>query len=378
LSTGEFSLCTDVIAVRYVDCVFPEAHTWRTIVGILDSLLADGEFKAFRRLYLVSDNGSGFHQSETFHFYSFIQQLYGIEVSIHMLCPRHAYSLCDAHGGHTKTIGAEDRSATGALDSTTAFAAKLRQAHTKGRLKKTTVYEFDDPGDCDIVRFIEENHRKPKEIKITHYHTFHTSYVKNGKRTWEEGVMTAATTSDEPVSALLDFRPRKQGERCRPCEAQCHYPVLAADHHCPLKDKRSFNPPPPPPHTHTHHHTSHAQARKFLIVLRCDDEESQDVSSEPSDEDACERKKHELAEGDGDMEDEEGEEGDVEDSDDVPLARQMQNKPQKQGVKRKPPTHPDLATQEKATKKRKVSAATRDSARSLSTAARAQSPCPLI
>jgi hypothetical protein len=225
-----------VIVVRYLDCVFAEPHSWRTIVGILDSLFADNEFKGIRKIVLVSDNGSGFHQSETFHFYSLIHSLYGIEVDIHMLCPRHAYSLCDSHGGHTKSAAGQDRAATGTLDSASAFASKLRQAHSKGRLQRTTVYEFDTPDDCDMVRLIESTHRKPKEVKITHYHAFHTSFFMNGKRHWEDGVVTASATSDKPVSALLDFRPRKRGERCRPCEGQVHYPVFSAGHVCPLKE----------------------------------------------------------------------------------------------------------------------------------------------
>jgi hypothetical protein len=235
-------LHVDYVKIRYITNTFEQPHDWRTTVGILDALLTSGEFAQFDHITFVSDNGSGFRQSETLHYYTLVRTMHHKHVAVHMLCPRHALNRCDAHGGHIKTTAAQSKAASVGVETASEFSVSLVAATKAGRLREEKCFEFDDPIDCGVVHWIDANHRKPPsaEVAITTFHAFNTYYIENGERLYKEGVVTASTTSDSAIGALFDFRPRKRGERCRRCEQRCFHPVVikkGEKHECPFKSR---------------------------------------------------------------------------------------------------------------------------------------------
>ena len=60
------------------------------------------EFEGVTHILRTGDSGAHFHNRLILHFESSIWKRYGIVWETHTLCKRHAYSLCDAHGGTVK------------------------------------------------------------------------------------------------------------------------------------------------------------------------------------------------------------------------------------------------------------------------------------
>ena len=57
-------------------------------------------FDQFDKIILASDNGNGFRGYNLLYFYSTWASTYGKVCEVELLCPKHAWSLCDAHGGN--------------------------------------------------------------------------------------------------------------------------------------------------------------------------------------------------------------------------------------------------------------------------------------
>lgn len=83
---------------RYIDNLFIGQGRAKSSIAIWKELLDTDEFAGIKKMYLTGDTGSGFRSYEMLMFLSTIKGTWDIEVEIHFLCPRHAFSLCDAHG----------------------------------------------------------------------------------------------------------------------------------------------------------------------------------------------------------------------------------------------------------------------------------------
>ena len=60
------------------------------------------QFDGVTHILRTGDNGPHFHNQWTVYFESSVYTEYGIDWETHTLCKRHAYNLCDAHGGAGK------------------------------------------------------------------------------------------------------------------------------------------------------------------------------------------------------------------------------------------------------------------------------------
>jgi hypothetical protein len=97
----------------YVDNFFQGSHKAPQTVGILDYLLrSTNVFDAFTEITLSGDTGSGFRQDESMWFYSTWKTTYGKSVNVDFLCPWHAFSMADSHGGRLAEIVAAEKAAS--------------------------------------------------------------------------------------------------------------------------------------------------------------------------------------------------------------------------------------------------------------------------
>ncbi len=106
-----------------------------------DFVLEEGKPRK-KRLIFICDNGMMSHQ--VVYTATKLGEQHGIQIEFLCLCPHHAWSLCDAHGGRVKSLL---KRALGANEYPT--AQELRDALETG-IKKTRVFMVD-PVDTEAL-----------------------------------------------------------------------------------------------------------------------------------------------------------------------------------------------------------------------------------
>jgi hypothetical protein len=102
-------------------------------------------FEDFDTVYLCGDTGNGFRGYDVAAFLSTWEKEFGKRVVQCFLCPRHAYSLCDAHFGHLYEIIHTEK-VLGWLISEEDYQAAINDSIEAGKIKNTETFvwkEFD-------------------------------------------------------------------------------------------------------------------------------------------------------------------------------------------------------------------------------------------
>jgi hypothetical protein len=91
-----------IIRLKYIDNFFTGKSNSIAISTILELILSDTdelELSSFSQVYISGDTGNGFRGYDHCDFYSSLYSRFGIIFEELFLCPRHAYNICDTHGG---------------------------------------------------------------------------------------------------------------------------------------------------------------------------------------------------------------------------------------------------------------------------------------
>ena len=82
-------------------------NAWELHLGLKpDDGTSSGEFDGVTHILRTGDSGPHFHCRKTMAFEAHVQTTHNIHWETHTLCKRHAYILCDAHGGQSKVAAA--------------------------------------------------------------------------------------------------------------------------------------------------------------------------------------------------------------------------------------------------------------------------------
>ena len=193
-------------------------------VAVLMSAGLD-EFDGVTHILRTGDSGAHFHNKYVAYFESSVYEVYGIEWETHTLCKRHAYNLCDAHGGAGKRHAKAAAVAGHAPESAQEFAALLNG--DRSSFGDTKAFAIEDIPRPDTSKQI----RPPAGIqRCCEFQYFYTS--KDGKKVREIGVMRMRRCSgvDEIYGAgqytTCDMNKRKdRGPICHKCTYTKQRPV---------------------------------------------------------------------------------------------------------------------------------------------------------
>ena len=121
----------------YIDNFFMGASKASCTHDILERLLSDPTciLSSFQTIYITGDTGNGFRSYESLYFFSCAVSKFKKKIALHFLCPRHAFSLCDAHGGNVGSH-VEDIKHSSSLYTAEQYCAVVQEAG----LKNTTAY----------------------------------------------------------------------------------------------------------------------------------------------------------------------------------------------------------------------------------------------
>jgi hypothetical protein len=200
-------------------------HTWMPTAAILTELIKKGIFERLgvKLIHKVSDTGTGFRQTETFHWDTVMSQLTGIEFRSELKAEYHGYSASDQHASVLSRIF-DDLRTSSKLVGAEQFAAAVRR-YREGAHPQTLAFAYEsDLGDKDeLIQAIATStaHRKP-QVLIRQFHSFRP-FRDNGKLV--PGVVTAARLSGEKHTAVLDMRPGVA--TCDVCSCAKMRPVAA-------------------------------------------------------------------------------------------------------------------------------------------------------
>jgi hypothetical protein len=227
-----------IIERTYVDNFFKGKHTYVTTISILDYLFKSTRiFDKFDELIFSGDTGSGFRQSETIYYYSTLFFKYGKNIRVHFLAPRHAFNMCDAHGGQLSRIFSAEKCSSQALITPADCAAAVK------RSKLANTFSFYHENTENVDKSILDPSKCRKVPGIMKLHAFEFVYKnERGIHTRTEGVAIASRLSGaESKTVLFDTRTRKKGSRCTDCEKNFKRPTLKHDTKtCPVKNRSAF------------------------------------------------------------------------------------------------------------------------------------------
>jgi hypothetical protein len=207
----------DGVAEIPIDNLFMGPKGWQTTAGILSNFLTHHKHTLLpncTKLYLVSDNGTGFRQSEMLHFYTLLAEEWRLEIDAEMLAPYHGYSMCDQHAGiiggfvHRKRMYNEVVGPEGVADIVHGWGG--------------TAFVHKNPASCPAVKRVQDTHMKPG-IKIREFLSFHVQFTKSGKRTQLVGVVTGGRFSGIKHTCLLDMR--RSSHTCGHCSDTLLCPI---------------------------------------------------------------------------------------------------------------------------------------------------------
>ena len=132
------------LCYKYIDNLFQGASDSKSTEGIWTKILEETDtFDEFDTIYVSGDTGNGFRGYSVASFFSTWRRRFNKRVVQCFLCPRHAYSLCDAHFGHLYEI-IHTQKILGWLESADDYKEAIESSINEGRIANTTVFAWSD------------------------------------------------------------------------------------------------------------------------------------------------------------------------------------------------------------------------------------------
>ena len=216
---------------RYIDCFFKGSSCAAATRYIWTDLIENqGEFDGCSRLIITGDTGNGYRSWEMLLFYSTWYEKYGIEVELDFLCPRHAHSMCDAHGGNVGRHIADEKK-SGWVET----PAQCANVVSDSMIENTTVYSYAQiDGRDDYDRSLRQNLQKDL-VGIRKLHSFRFFYVdQSGTIHKEKGIAVGrersgfAGLNDKWLLFILD----KSVPGCNKCSKNSRWPIAHPNMRC--------------------------------------------------------------------------------------------------------------------------------------------------
>jgi hypothetical protein len=200
------------------------------------------QFDGVTHILRTGDSGAHFHNQVTVYFESSVYQEYGIEWETHTLCKRHAYNLCDAHGGAGKRKAKAAAVAGYGPESAQEFAAILNgDALSFGDTRAFAIEDIPRPDTKNLLRTLTGMQ------KACEFQYFYTS--ADGKKIREVGVVRfrrcSGVDAKHAASQFHTWDMNKRGKGwgaiCLKCTYSKQRPVYHSKERtrCELRAKRT-------------------------------------------------------------------------------------------------------------------------------------------
>jgi hypothetical protein len=132
------------LTYQYVDNLFRGGSDSSSTIAIWESVMDATElFDKFDTIYLSGDTGNGFRGYDVAAFLSTWKARWGKRVVQCFLCPRHAYSLCDAHFGHLYEL-IHTQKVQGWLISEEDYQQAIEGGIDAGQIKNTQTFAWTE------------------------------------------------------------------------------------------------------------------------------------------------------------------------------------------------------------------------------------------
>jgi hypothetical protein len=189
-------------AKTFIDNTFVGKKGWETTGAIIYYLFKHHRERFFpncKKLVFVSDNGTGFRQTEMLHFWTLFSIEFDLLVRVETLAPYHGYSMADQHASgvgqavHRRRIRSD-------LCGSKAVASVITEE------LGNVAFSYDQPGrKCAMVQNVIDAHIKPG-VKIREFQSFVCYLMRGGVETRMAGVVTAGRFSGMAHTCLFDMR----------------------------------------------------------------------------------------------------------------------------------------------------------------------------
>ena len=212
---------------KYVDNLFKGGSDSSHTIAIWTRLMDETElFDRFKTIYLCGDTGNGFRGYDVAAFLSTWGEKWDKRVVQCFLCPRHAYSLCDAHFGHLYEI-IHTQKILGWLISEEDYQAAIDASIETGVIKNTETFVWTD--------FQEST--SPTNVSRGQYISGVTHLEYPDGPGW---ALVRTVSGSGPWRLMKLFKDIKwKHDYCKKCSLASHWPVQAhtAEAQCPYSKK---------------------------------------------------------------------------------------------------------------------------------------------